>query len=80
MNYILFLLNIKKHNTDYNEISEQERSSILSFSMYKTFFQSNLFPRRPVLILFSVKNITIDKMRINGKRNTQMSSCNTTKA
>ena len=29
---------------------------------------------RPELILLSVKNITIDKMRINGKRNTQMRS------
>ena len=28
----------------------------------------------PELILLSVKNITIDKMRINGKRNTQMRS------
>ena len=33
----------------------------------KTYFQSILFPRRSELILFSVKNITIDKMRINGK-------------
>ena len=49
-------------------------SSKKTYIEKKLCVQSNLFPRHLVLILFSVKNITIGKMRINCKRNTQMRS------